>query len=209
MLTLALDTSSEIGSIALAHGDRLLEQARLEAPGGFGQTLFGELEALLTRQNVRLSDIDLYAAGKGPGSFTGVRIALAAVKGLAEVNGKPVIGVSNLAALAEFGSEELRAPVFDARRGEVFAALYDRAGREVIAPSVLPLADFTALVGDWQVEWITTGFDIGRAATAAPPELAGMMARLAIRRLRAGESGDAALIEADYVRRPDAVLFLK
>lgn len=208
MLTLAVDTAGEIGSIALAEDERVLEQVRLESPGGFGQMLFGELESLLARQNVKLRDVELYAAGNGPGSFTGVRIGLAAVKALAEVNAKPVVGVSNLAALAEFGSGLLRAPVIDARRGEVFAAVFDAAGAEVIPAAVLPLRDFVAQVGERAVEWITTGFDIGMPATIAAPELAGMMARIALRRYRAGERGDAALAEANYVRRPDAVPFL-
>ncbi len=203
MLTLAVDTVGEIGSIALAAGDRILGQARLESPGGFGQTLFGELEKLLARCGVRLADVELYAAGCGPGSFTGVRIGLAAVKGLAEVAGKPALGISNLAALAASGSGELRAPVFDARRGEVFAAVFDRAGGEVVAPTVTRLDDFAALVGERAVEWMTTGFDIGRVATVVSPELAGAMAKLAVERYQAGAVSDPAAMEAQYVRRPD------
>ncbi|HVY92259.1 MAG TPA: tRNA (adenosine(37)-N6)-threonylcarbamoyltransferase complex dimerization subunit type 1 TsaB [Bryobacteraceae bacterium] len=203
MLTLAVDTAGEIGSIALAEDDRLLGQVRLESPGGFGQTLFGELETLLARCGVRLADIGLYAAGCGPGSFTGVRIGLAAVKGLAEVTGKPALGISNLAALAAGGSAELRAAVIDARRGEVYAAVFDRAGREVIPPAVLRLADFVEWVGDRPVEWVTMGFDIGRAATVAAAELAGMMTKLAIERYRSGAPSDPAAMEAEYVRRPD------
>jgi tRNA threonylcarbamoyladenosine biosynthesis protein TsaB len=204
MLTLAVDTVGEIGSIALAADDRILGQARLESPGGFGQTLFGELEKLLARCGVRLADVDLYAAGCGPGSFTGVRIGLAAVKGLAEVAGKPALGVSNLAALGACGSAELRAPVIDARRGEVFAAVFDREGGEVIPPTVIRLDDFVSLVGDRPVEWVTTGFDIGRASTVVSPELAGMMAKLAMERYRSGAVSDPAAMEAEYVRRPDA-----
>ncbi len=209
MLTLAVDTAAETGSIALADGDRVLEMFRLEAPGGFGQALFGELEALLTRCGVRLADVELYAAASGPGSFTGVRIGLAAVKGLAEVAGKPAVGISNLEALAQFGTGELRAPVMDARRGEVFAALYDAAGAEIIPASVLKLAAFVEMVGDRAVEYITTGFDLQRPATVATPELAGMIARLAMARRLAGAVCDPASMEANYVRRSDAEIFLK
>jgi tRNA threonylcarbamoyladenosine biosynthesis protein TsaB len=209
MLTLAVDTSAEIGSIALVDGETILEQARLLAPGGFGQTLFGELESLLARQRVRLADIDLYAAASGPGSFTGVRVGLAAIKGLAEVAGKPAVGISNLAALAEFGSAELRAPIIDARRGEVFAALFDRAGLEIMPASVLAFQTFLEVVGSRSVEWITAGFDPGLPATTVAPELAGMIARLAIRRCMSGEPCDPASIEANYVRRSDAEVFWK
>jgi tRNA threonylcarbamoyladenosine biosynthesis protein TsaB len=209
MLTLAVDTAAEIGSIALADGETILEIARLVSPAGFAQTLFGELEALLSRRHVRLGDIDLYAAASGPGSFTGVRVGLAAIKGLAEVAGKPAVGISNLAALAAFGSAELRAPIIDARRGEVFGAVFNRAGLEIMPASVMPFAAFLESVGSRPVEWITTGFDPGLPATVVPPELAGMIARLAMRRCQSGERCDPAAIEANYVRRSDAEIFWK
>ncbi len=197
MLTLAMDTAAEIGSLALFDGDRGWK-SRLEPGSGFGQTLFGQLETLLTRNRVRLADIELYAAASGPGSFTGVRVGLAAIKSMAEVAGKPAVGVSNLAALSEFGGMDLRAPVIDARRGEVFAAVYDRSGVELVPASVGPLPAFRDLVGDRTVEWIT-----------ATPELAGMIARLALRQLQAGVPCDPASIEANYVRRSDAEIFWK
>src|ERR1700679_2528248 len=173
MLTLAMDTAAEIGSIELVHfgpdgDDHTIAQVRLQAPAGFAQTLFGELEVLLASQRIRLADIDLYAAASGPGSFTGVRVGLAAIKGLAEVAGKPAVGVSNLTALAEFGSAQLRAPLIDARRGEVFAALIDRDGAEIIPASVQTFAAFLARVGDRTVEYISAGFDPGLPFTAAP-----------------------------------------
>ncbi len=209
MLTLAMDTAAEIGSIALVDDDRTIAQARLQAGSGFAQTLFGELEVLLASQRIRLADIDLYAAASGPGSFTGVRVGLAAIKGLAEVAGKPAFGVSNLTALAEFGSAELRAPLIDARRGEVFAALLDRDGAEIIPSIVQTFPAFLASVGNRTVEYISAGFDPGLPFTSAPMELAGMVARLAIQRLRAGEACDPAAIEANYVRRSDAEIFWK
>ena len=127
------------------------------------------------------------------------RIGLAAIKGLAEVAGKPAIGISNLEALASRGTAELRAPVIDARRGEVFAAVYDRAGIEIVPASVLTLSRFQELVGQREVEYIS----------AVPPELAGTIARLAIERFAEGGECDPASIEANYVRRSDAELFWK
>jgi tRNA threonylcarbamoyladenosine biosynthesis protein TsaB len=209
MLTLAMDTAAAIGSIALAHERGVIAEARLEAPGGFGQVLFREIEALLTRAKVRLADIDLYAVASGPGSFTGVRIGLAAVKGLAEVAGKPAVGISNLEALAQFGSTGLRAPIIDARRGEVFAGLFDGEGAEVIPASVLRFNEFVALVGDRSVEYIAADFDPGVPVTSAPLELARMIARLAIARCSGGALCDPATIEANYVRRSDAEVFWK
>jgi tRNA threonylcarbamoyladenosine biosynthesis protein TsaB len=193
----------------LADENGVIAETRLDAPGCFGQVLFAEIEALLARAKVRLADIGLYAAASGPGSFTGVRIGLAAIKGLAEVAGKPAVGISNLAALAHFGSARLRAPVIDARRGEVFAALFGTDDEELIPASVLPFREFRALLGDRSVEYISADFDPGVSVTAAPMELAGMIARLAIQRCLAGESCDPASIEANYVRRSDAEVFWK
>lgn len=209
MITLAIDTAAEVGSIALADAGGVLEQVRLDAPGGFGQMLFGALEALLARQGVRLADIGLYAAATGPGSFTGVRIGLAAIKGLAEVAGKPAVGISNLEALASRGTAELRAPVIDARRGEVFAAVYDRAGVEIVPASVLSFSRFLELVGARPVEYVSAGLESDVPLTIVPPELAATIAHLAMARFAAGGECDPASIEANYVRRSDAELFWK
>src|SRR5665213_205586 len=103
-LTLAVDTTAGFGSIALADETTTREEVPIHAPQGFSQVLFGEIESLLKRQNIALTDIDLLAGASGPGSFTGVRVGLAAIKGLAEVLNKPAIAVSNLEALAEYGS---------------------------------------------------------------------------------------------------------
>lgn len=117
MIILALDTTSEQGSLALLQGEQVLEERVLLAPDGFGHILFGEIEAMLARHGFRVAGVDLFAAAAGPGSFTGVRVGLTAVKGLAEACGKPAVAVSNLRALKAMGVE----PVIDARRGEVYA----------------------------------------------------------------------------------------
>jgi tRNA threonylcarbamoyladenosine biosynthesis protein TsaB len=209
MLTLAVDTAAATGSIALADENGVIAEARLETPSGFGQILFGEIEALLTRAKIRLADIELYAASTGPGSFTGVRIGLAAIKGLAEVSGKPAAGISNLVALAQYGTADLRAPIIDARRGEVFAALFDARGKEIIPASVLPFREFEKLIGNREVEFISAGYDPGLPVTPAPVELSAMIAKLAIERAKSGEPCDPASIEANYVRRSDAEVFWK
>src|SRR4029077_10961605 len=88
-------------------------------------------EALLARHAVKLKEIDCFASASGPGAFTGVRVSLACVKGLAEALGRPAVGVSNLEVLARFGTDPVRAAVLDARRGELYGALYDAAGRQI------------------------------------------------------------------------------
>ncbi len=198
MLTLAVDTTAESGSIALADEHGLREEVPIHAPQGFSRVLFGAIESLLARQSVVLREIDLFAGASGPGSFTGVRVGLSAIKGLAEVLGKRVVAVSNLEALAEFGTTGMRATVIDAHRGEVYAALYDGAGNVIIPEAVLRLEKFVDLAGPREVEWIKTS-----------PALAGAVAAIAIRKATKGLSQDPAAIEANYVRRSDAELLWK
>jgi tRNA threonylcarbamoyladenosine biosynthesis protein TsaB len=202
MLTLAVDTTAELGSIALADDEGLREEVAVDAPQGFSQVLFGEMEGLLKRQGVRLAEIELFAGASGPGSFTGVRVGLAAIKGLAEVLGRQVVAVSNLEALAEFGSGNARAVVIDARRGEVYAAVYDAAGNQIIPEAVLPLEKFREMLAGRDTEWISD-------LEAKPRPLAAAIARIAIRRATHGHAQDPAAIEANYVRRSDAELLWK
>jgi tRNA threonylcarbamoyladenosine biosynthesis protein TsaB len=220
MWTLAVDTTAEFGSIALADAEGVCEEVPLHEPKGFSGVLFGQIEALLARQRVRLEEIGLLAGASGPGSFTGVRIGLAAIKGLAEVLGKPAIAVSNLEALAEFGSADLRATVIDARRGEIYGALFDRAGAQIIPEMVVRFPRFLEMLGERNFEWIASDFSPFRDAltgtrfehypvTAAPRALAGAVAKIAVRRLAGGAVRDPAAIEANYVRRSDAELLWK
>jgi tRNA threonylcarbamoyladenosine biosynthesis protein TsaB len=217
MLTLAVDTTADFGSIALADENGIREEVLLHAPEGFSQVLFAAIENLLARQRIRLAEIELFAGAAGPGSFTGVRVGLSAVKGLAEVLGTRVVPVSNLEALAEFGESDARAAVIDARRGEVYAALYDGAGRQIVPEIVLPFQKFLTLLRAREFEWISQDFAPFLPALAgtrferyplvqAPRALAGAIARLAIRRAAAGLAQDPAAIEANYVRRSDAEL---
>ncbi|HVW87589.1 MAG TPA: tRNA (adenosine(37)-N6)-threonylcarbamoyltransferase complex dimerization subunit type 1 TsaB, partial [Bryobacteraceae bacterium] len=194
----------------------VLEEVLLHEPQGFSGSLFDRIRALVDRHGVALGEIDLFAGASGPGSFTGVRVGLAAMKGLGEVLGKPVAAVSNLEALAEFGQGNLRAPVIDARRGEVFAALYTAGGAAVIPESVLRFPRFLELAAGYEFEWISSHFDPFRTALGGTPferypvvhvprALAAAIARIAMRR----GGSDPAAIEANYVRRSDAELLWK
>src|SRR5579862_3031530 len=123
--------------MALLRGAVVLEETLLHSPEGFGQILFGRIAQLLERHGCRVTDIECFAATSGPGSFTGVRVGLACGKGLAEAAGKLVVAVSNLRAMATFGTAPLRAVVLDARRGEVYGAVYGADGAEVVAETVM------------------------------------------------------------------------
>ena len=164
-----------------------------------------------------MQQIDGFAAASGPGSFTGIRIGLTAIKALAEVNGKLVTGVSNLEALAALGEGPFRAPVMDARRGEVYAAVYDAAGSLVVDEVVTKWETFLKLVESHEVSFVAESdalFDPS-AVAALPPEIArtvtpeptaAAVARIALRRFEAGEGLSPEALDANYVRRPDAEL---
>jgi tRNA threonylcarbamoyladenosine biosynthesis protein TsaB len=213
MLTLAIDTTADYGSIALADENGCREEVLLHAPQGFSHVLFSAIEALLTRNGVQLKEIELFAGATGPGSFTGVRVGLSAVKGLAEVTGKPAVAVSNLDALFEFGHFDLRAVVIDARRGEIYGALYN-GDRTLIVPEIVgPLQKFLALLPAQPKEWISQDPEIfasslppETAAVKAPRAIAEVIAKVAIHR---GNGQDPVAIEANYVRRSDAELLFR
>jgi tRNA threonylcarbamoyladenosine biosynthesis protein TsaB len=219
-LVLAVDTTGEYGSLALARGLEIVEEAALHSKNGFAHVIYGELAALLGRCGVKLEDVDCFASASGPGSFTGVRVGLACVKGLAEAMRKPAVAVSNLQALAAFGSAPLRAPVLDARRGEVYGGLYDAHGCAASPETVAKLSVWLASLPETGIEFVTADLPALPAAlsgtrfaeariTAAPRALAGAIARIAATRFPTGGGCDPAALDANYVRRSDAELFWK
>jgi tRNA threonylcarbamoyladenosine biosynthesis protein TsaB len=208
-LVLAIDTSSEFASLALARRREVFDEVLLHSTDGFAHLLYPQLQRLLENAGVRSGEIDCFAAAAGPGSFTGIRVALSAAKGLAESAAKKVVAVSNLEALAWYGEGALRSPVLDARRGEVFAAVYDAKGRAVIPETVCKFQDWLALLPkDQAIEFVVTDpglFPIeGKPVTVAPRSFARAVAMIAAERFAAGLAQDPAAIDANYVRRSDA-----
>ena len=217
---LALDTTHEFGSIALVEGGKLREEVLLHSPDGFGHVLFGHLGRLLERHGRRMDDMECFAAASGPGSFTGVRIGLACVKGLAEAAGRKVVTVSNLEALARFGTAKQRAVVLDARRGEIYGAVYDAAGHSLHDPIVARFPEWLATLPEGEIEFISSDFAPFQPAlegtrfeksriTTAPRALAAAIGAIAYERYCAGLARDPAGIDADYIRRSDAELYWK
>ncbi len=135
MLTLAVDTTTARGSFALARNGRVIGETFGEAGSTHGERLPGELRALLGRQGMTTADVDRYAVALGPGSFTGLRVGIATVQGLALAHGRPVVGMPVLDVLVDVAAQaagtgatpDLIVPWVDARRGEVFSALYEPA----------------------------------------------------------------------------------
>jgi tRNA threonylcarbamoyladenosine biosynthesis protein TsaB len=217
-LILSLDTTHEFGSIALLEGREVVEEVLLHSPDGFGHVLFEQLRRLLDRHSRRVDEIACFAAASGPGSFTGVRVGLACVKGLAEATGRKVVAVSNLEALAHFGTAERRALVLDARRGEIYGALYGAAGEVLRQPVVAKFPAWLETLPEGEIEFLSTDFEPFHAAlkgtqfetsriTTAPRALAAAIGHIAHEHFSAGLGRDPAEIDADYVRRSDAELF--
>lgn len=209
---LAIDTTGEFGSIALV-GDRgVIEEVALASPDGFAHVLFDEIQLLLARHDLRVEQIDAFASASGPGSFTGVRVGLTAVKGLAEATGHKVIAVSNLQALAWYGSRPLRAAVLDARRGEVYGGVYDAVLQPVQEEVVAKLPLWLASLPEGDLEFVTRGLHldcVSRPVVEAPRAIAGAIGCIAFNRLVTGDVLDPSDIDANYVRRSDAELLWK
>ncbi len=132
MLILALESSAKAASAALVKDGRLLAQASQCSGLTHSRTLLPMAEDMLKNAELSLDAVDLFAVAQGPGSFTGVRIGVSAVKGLAWALDKPCVGVSTLEAMSWHGLSAggLICPVMDARRGQVYNALFEiEAGR--------------------------------------------------------------------------------
>jgi tRNA threonylcarbamoyladenosine biosynthesis protein TsaB len=218
MTILALDTTGELGSVALRKCGQIAAEAQLNSTDGFAHVIFSAIVDLLKQGNCRLDEVDCFAAANGPGSFTGVRVGLTAVKGLGEAMDKPVAAVSNLRALATFGQRDRRAVLVDARRGEVYAAVYDAELRVVSPEVVTKLAawlnglpqtgyEFIAASGHSFCEQVSAAGFADVTWTEAPRSLASAVALCAEVDAAAGTLSNAIAVDANYVRSSDAELF--
>jgi tRNA threonylcarbamoyladenosine biosynthesis protein TsaB len=206
---------------------RVLVEDRGDARRSHAERLPSDILTALDRCGLAVSDIDLFAIAAGPGLFTGLRIGIATIQGLAFVTRKRVVPVSALTALAEAGSADLPEGAIvgawmDAHRRDVFSALFQVSGAvpcaidrltEIDPPAVGDPASVLArwdaggrgphtLSGDGAV--LYADLVAGRARLLVPPLLAGIIGRIAEARAQAGETVDPAGVQPLYVRRPDA-----
>lgn len=142
MLILAADTSLPILSVALVLDDALLGAVALEGRSSRNEKLLPAIDWLLTEAAVERTSIDLFAVTRGPGSFTGVRIGLATMQGLALALGKPVCAMSTHEAIAPANGRA--SIVDDAGRGEFYVSMFED-GREVMAPRLAKREEVDAL----------------------------------------------------------------
>jgi tRNA threonylcarbamoyladenosine biosynthesis protein TsaB len=242
MLLLITDTSGKQGSVALArahehaHGDEhehkdkdkddasapaihLLEAVPL-AGGMFSAQLVPQIASLLTRHSLSKTDIDAFIVISGPGSFTGLRVGLAAIKALAEILHKPIVPVSLLEVIALAANAEGRIfAALDAGRGELYVGEYEVHGADatLLRELLLPKSAFLELVHQSAIAAVATpdpsllaGLQESvRSVVALESPTAEQIARLGLRKLRAGESVSPEQLEANYIRRTDAEILSK
>jgi len=206
---LALDTTSELGGVALRSGGKISAELCVHAPDGFAHVLFPAIEQVLAAANTPLSDVDCFAAASGPGSFTGVRVGLSAVKGLAAATGKLAIGISNLKALASLGNAPLRATILDARRNQAYAAVYNPNLEPVVPEAVVNLSHWLETLEPADYEFITIAGSSFRFTDKQWIEVPGNLAPAVAEVAESVEWADPAVLDANYVRQSDAELFWK
>ena len=217
MNILAIDTSALTATAAILSYDTLLGEISTTTKLTHSQTIMPMIDELLKKVNLDISDIDLFACSEGPGSFTGLRIGIGTIKGLAYGLGKPVVGVSTLAALAHniANTDLVISPIMDARRGQVYNALYkwNGVGLECIKePRALAIEE---LCGELTEKTIFVGDGVkahkdkisellGEKAIFAPPQhqlqRAGSVAYATLGKVPC----DAAELTAIYLRKPQA-----
>jgi tRNA threonylcarbamoyladenosine biosynthesis protein TsaB len=224
VLILAIDTSSKQCSVAL-----LRDSVAVATIGGvteepYASRVFGDADGILRQAGVKFAEIDLFAVATGPGSFTGLRVGLTAVKGWSEVFGRPIAAVSALEAVAAQADRpgRLLAPIMDARGGQIFGGLFRSESGRLCAVGeevVLSFAEysiwFAEQAGAEEPVFVTTAPELVRTGLAASPfagatiqevssELAPVIGRLGLERSRRGDLVDSLGLEANYVRRSDA-----
>jgi tRNA threonylcarbamoyladenosine biosynthesis protein TsaB len=214
-LLLALDTSAGAPSVAVLRGERVLALACAAPREAAVRVVLPLVERALALAELALPELDAFAIAIGPGSFTGLRVGVATLKGLAFGRETPVAAVSSLRAWARTAPDPA-APVLaliDARRGEVYACAWsDRAaveaGEPLVAEGVFRGAELDARLPDRQWQRVGVAPELGTAAAPAPGETEAAVAvavgRLGQAELRAGRAHGAATLVPHYLQRAQA-----
>jgi tRNA threonylcarbamoyladenosine biosynthesis protein TsaB len=224
VLILALDTTTRAGSVALVRDGAVIHEQSGDGRLTHGQRLPGELMDACRTARVAIADVALFAVAAGPGSFTGLRIGIATMQGLAMARGGRIVPVSALEALAVAASGEPArvASWMDAHRGEVFAQIFAREpGRAAVRPLTDAIAAAPAAVLERQAAWLDVAAFEGDGAVRYREQILaarGSRARIASHvphlaaaiGLIAAQAPERAVLPHAvvpiYVRKPDAEL---
>jgi tRNA threonylcarbamoyladenosine biosynthesis protein TsaB len=219
MILLAIDTSGKDGSIALARVQDdasavdIIDVFPLEG-GTFSAQLVPQVAGLLAKHGLTKSDIGAFAVASGPGSFTGLRVGLAAVKGLAEILGKPIVAVSRLEVVARSGKSYGKViAALDAGRNEVYVGEYEVNERaEIIGERLVSREEFLSLAGTGKLvtpERVLVDAAAGLSVEEVAPPSSAAIARIGFEKIMRGEAIAPEDLEANYIRRTDAEIFAK
>lgn len=232
MITLGIDTCEGRGSIAVRRDRTLVSLQKHESSEDYSSWLLPAVERGLESARANLREVGLVAVATGPGSFTGVRVGLTAVKAWAELFGIRVVGVSRLEVMARQVADAscFVAASYDAQRGQVFGGLYKRDRKQgwtlieqemVIAPDGFVRWVAERVDGE-TIRWITLDPELfadapiwkeraakGETLIRCGDGLAVGVAELGEERAREGKFTDPLLLDANYVRRSDAEIFWK
>jgi len=229
MLILAVDTSTQAGSLAVLRDTRIVGEVCTWVDETYSSRMFRHLEFLLRELSLDLKQVELFAVAAGPGSFTGLRVGLTAVKGWAEVYGRPIAAVSGLEAVAAqaHAAASYLVPVLDARRGQVYAGIYEQRGRELLRRGddvVMTPGEFLGYlrsqVGDARLAFVSPTPEVlnepvdqsvfrGSIIEPVSTVLAPIIGQLGFAQAQRGQLVDALNLDANYVRRSDAELLWK
>lgn len=224
MKTLAVDTSCLTASVAVSQNGKVLGELTTNLAKTHSQKLLPMIKSLLETLDLEASDIDLFAAAIGPGSFTGLRIGVVTIKGMAYAMNKPVYGVSTLDALAFLsqGFSGIICPVLDARNNQVYTALYKKEGQELIRISDylgIAINELIPILRDKGQQILLMGdasemhfsnivqqleYDVYQADTSLFSPRAGSVALLSEKRVASGEGLDSFQLEPMYLRKSQA-----
>lgn len=217
MIVLAVESSAVAASVAVKKDEQLLAEMTINRGNTHSENLLPMVETLLNKLNLTVDDVDLFAVSVGPGSFTGVRIGVATVKGLAFGKGKPCAGVSTLEALAEnlsFLPDALICPVMNARRNQVYTALF-RGKDRLLQDSALSVAELDQILSAYPepVWFVGDGYDlvtsqISHSFVPLPQRLqlqsAASVAAVALRAAKEGKTTNDASLSPVYLRPSQA-----
>ena len=223
MITLAFDTAAKVATVAVRDGKKTLAVYSINNGLTQSELILPMAESMLSSLGLGFSDVGLLATSVGPGSFTGVRIGVSLVKGLAFGKGTPIVGVSTLEALAENlrGLRGLIIPVMDARRGEVYTATFASDGvttERKCEDRAIPIKELAAELrcADMPIYLVGDGYAVAKIGlekegikTEETPEIlrdenAASVASLAERKYANGEYTDDLTISPIYLRLPQA-----
>ena len=224
MKILAVDSSGLVASVAIVEDDNLVAEYTINYKKTHSQTLLPMLDEIVKMTETKLESVDALAVAKGPGSFTGLRIGAATIKGLALSLDKPIVGIPTVEGLAAnlYGVQSLVCPLMDARRNQVYTGIYRFEGQSMkvvkdqVAVDVLEIVDALNQIGQ-DVIFLGDGVDVYKdvilsniqvPCSFAPAHMnkqrAGALAVRAMEYVKNGVMDDADSFEPEYLRMSQA-----